>query len=34
MAPVISGIIEDLGAEQVRDVLPVLRKLRGRLDQA
>lgn len=34
MAPVISDIIEDLGAEQVRDVLPVLRKLRGRLDQA
>lgn len=33
IAPVLTGLIDKLGAERVRAVLPVLRELRAELDQ-
>jgi len=33
IAPVLAGLIDKLGAERVRAVLPVLRELRAELDQ-
>ena len=33
IAPVIDGIVEEIGADKLRAVLPVLRELRGRLEE-